>query len=576
MLAECPIVRGCARKERGAVDQLCMHVTRARASGWHALTVLWAIAAAWCAAPAHASAAAVSAVEAEQGTFSNANLVRITDTSARNSSAVRYDWNGSVQVQLKLPADADAITVRVRGDQCSGSPAYTVTLDGVQVASGSVTGTTWSDQSYSAFMGAGTHVVAVSFTNAYYSPWPSCARKLYLDTISVSATAGMTAPANPPIAAGFVHQSGTALLDGANRPLKLRGVNLGGWLNWEGWIWGQGADYVGQSAMMDNLLALVGTSAANQFQQQVYDSYITAADFKAVSQDGFNVLRVPINHLVLEDDAQPLVYKQSGWDLLDRLVSDAKASNVYVVLDMHSAPCSQLYSFTSDYTAPIYMWSSQQCQDRTVALWQAIAARYANENFIAGYDLLNETSVPDQQLLAFYQRLTAAIRQLDHNHLLIYEGNNLARSFTLFSTPLDGNEMLSFHDYAFMNTRTDLTTRMSGYDAAAMKTKAPQWAGEFGQATYSTIARYVSTFNEDPLVSGWCDWTWKQSPGNPALQTIQHTAASKLLIDWITNTKRTKPTLVQAQQGMSDFINAVKFQNTLPNARMLQTLTLAP
>jgi len=534
------------------------------------------VAATWCAAPAHASAAAVSTIEAEQGTFSNANITRITDASASNSSAVRYSWNGSVQVQVNLPADADAMTLRVRGDQCSGSPAYTVTLDGVPLLSGSAGSTTWSEQSASRFMGAGTHVVAVTFTNAYYSAWPSCARKLYLDTITVSATAGMTAPADPPIPAGFVHQSGTALLDGANAPLKLRGVNLGGWLNWEGWIWGQGMDYIGQSAMMTNLVSLVGASGANQFQQQVDDNFITAEDFRALSQDGFNVVRVPINHLVLEDDAQPFVYKQSGWDLLDRLVSDARATNVYVVLDMHSAPCSQLYSFTSDYVAPFYMWSSQQCQDRTAALWQAIAARYANENVIAGYDLLNETSVPDQQLHAFYKRLTATIRQVDHNHLLIYEGNNLAATFNLFSTPLDGNEMLSFHDYAFMNTSTDLTTRMSRYDAAATKMNAPQWAGEFGQGTYSTISRYVSTFNQDALVSGWANWTWKQSPGNPALQTIQHTTASKLLIDWINNTTRTKPTLAQAQQGMSDFINAMKFQNTLPNARMLQLLSAAP
>jgi aryl-phospho-beta-D-glucosidase BglC (GH1 family) len=344
-------------------------------------------------------------------------------------------------------------------------------------------------------------------------------------------------------------------------------------VNWEGWIWGQGGDYIGQTAMMNNLSSLVGQTAAQQFQQQVYDNFVTGEDFKALSEDGFNVVRVPFNYKLLEDDSQPFVYKQSGWAVLDGLMSEAKASNVYVVLDMHTAPCSQLYSFTSDYVAPNYMWSSAQCQDRMVAMWQAIAARYATQNVIAGYDLLNETMVSDQRLLGLYQRATAAIRQVDPNHLIIYEGNNLASTFGLFTAPLDSNEMLSFHDYGFTKPSQDVTARMPQYDAAATQINAPQWAGEFGQANLATIAHYVSTFNQDPLVAGWADWTWKQSPGNPALQTIQQTPASQLLINWINNTSRPQPTLAQAQQGMSDFITRIQFQNTLPNVQMQQALS---
>jgi aryl-phospho-beta-D-glucosidase BglC (GH1 family) len=527
----------------------------------------------WCAIPGMAFAASVSSVEATQGTFSGSNMTTVSDSAASAGSAVRYGWGGSVQLQAQLPADADTLTLSVRGDQCGGAPAYNVSVDGVQVGSGTVTSSTWTSQSYPQFIGAGTHTISVTYTNPGFKVYPACTRALYLDTVAFDASAGITAPANPPIPAGFVHQSGTTLLDGAGQPLKLRGVNLGGWLNWEGWIWGQGTDYVGQTAMLNNLASLVGQPAAQQFQQQVYDNFITGDDFKAISEDGFNVVRVPFNYKLLEDDSQPFVYKQSGWDVLDRLISEAKANNVYVVLDMHTAPCSQLRSFTSDYVAPAYMWTSQQCQDRMVAMWKAIAARYANENTIAGYDLLNESMVSDQQLLGIYQRATAAIRQVDVNHLLIYEGNNLASTFSAFTTPLDPNEMLSFHDYAFENPGKDLTTRMPAYDAAATAINAPQWAGEFGQANYSSIAHYVSTFNQDPKVAGWADWTWKQSPGYAALQTIQQTPASQLLINWINNTSRPQPTLAQAQQGMSDFINAVKFQNTLPDAQLQQTLT---
>jgi cellulase (glycosyl hydrolase family 5)/predicted xylan-binding protein with Ca-dependent carbohydrate-binding module len=515
----------------------------------------------------------VAVAVAEQGTLSGGNVQVISDPSASKGGAVKYGSNGSVNLQVKLPADADTLTLRVRGDQCSGAPEYTVTIDGAQVASGTVSSTSWTTATISKFLGAGTHNVSVAFTNYTFVVWPSCTRALYLDNATFAASANVDAPSNPPIPAGFVHQSGRQLLDGADRPLKLRGVDLGGWLSWQGWIWGQGFDYIGESAMMNNLVSLVGQTQANQFQSEVYANYITASDFRAMSEGGLNVARLPFNYRLLEDDSNPFVYKQSGWAVLDQAVSEAKANNVYLVLDMEVAPCSQTLGFTADYVGGAFLWSSQQCQDRMVAMWQAIAARYANQNVIAGYDLLNEPMIDNQQLLALYERATAAIRQVDHNHLIIYEGNDLARTFDLFTAPMDTNEMLEFHDYSWMIPGQDLTARMPTYDAAATAINAPQWAGEFGQDVYSGIAHYVSTFNQDPLVAGWADWTWKQSPGLPALQTLQLSPTAQMLIDWMNNTTRPKPTLAQAQQSMSDFINDIQFANTLPDARMEQILS---
>jgi aryl-phospho-beta-D-glucosidase BglC (GH1 family) len=519
------------------------------------------------------AAGPVAVTEASQGSPSAWNLKVVSDPSASGGAAVAFGSGASLNLQTTLSADADTLTFRVRGDQCGGAPAYSVTIDGAAAGTGTVGNTGWTNQTYTKFLGAGTHTVTVAFTNYSFSIFPSCTRKLYLDDVTFTASPGMTAPSNPAIPAGFVHQSGTQLLDGAGNPLRLRGVDLGGWLSWEGWIWGEGTDYTGQSTMLKNLASLVGQPQADQFQTAVDNNYITGADFHAMSADGFNVARLPFNYRLLEDDSNPFVYKQSGWDVLDQAVAEAKANNVYLVLDMHAAPCSQTYSFTADYVGPSYLWSSQQCRDRYVALWKAIAARYANDNVIAGYDLLNEPMVGDQALLSLYKRVTAAVRQVDPNHLLIYEGNNLAKSFTAFTTPLDPNEMLSFHDYSWSFTNQDLTARMPGYDAAARAIGAPIWAGEFGQDNLSGISHYVSVFNGDPLIAGWADWTWKQSPGLPAMQTIQLTPAARTLFDWMNNTSRTRPTPAQATQGMSDFINAISFANTVPNAQMQQALT---
>lgn len=521
---------------------------------------------------AQASSTTVAVAEAEQGTLGGWDVQVVADPTASGGAAVKYGYNGTVSLRVKLSADTDTLSLRLRGDQCSGAPAYSVSIDGVSVASGTLPSTSWTTATISKFLGAGTHQITVAFTNYTFVVWPSCHRALYLDNVVFSASATIAAPSSPPIPAGFVHQSGTHLLDGANQPLHLRGVDLGGWLSWEGWIWGQTFDYVGESTMLNNLATLVGQSQASQFQSQVYANYITSSDFRAMAQDGLNVARLPFNYRLLEDDTNPFVYKASGWAILDQAIAAAKANNVYLVLDMHVAPCSQTYGFTADYVSGPILPNSAQCQQRFVAMWQAIAARYAGQNAIAGYDLLNEPMSSDSQLLALYQSVTAAIRQVDPNHLIIYEGNDLAHTFNLFTKPLDGNEMLEFHDYAWSSTG-DLTTRMPTYDSAATTINAPQWAGEFGQDVYTTLAHYVTVFNQDPLVAGWADWTWKESPGFAAMQTIQQTPASQMLINWIDDPTRPKPTLAQAQQGMSDFINAVQFANTMPNAEMQHVLT---
>ena len=68
------------------------------------------------------------------------------------------------------------------------------------------------------------------------------------------------------------------------------------------------------------------------------------------------------------------------------------------MLDLQHAPCSQSYSFTSDYTGPEFLWFTAACQDRTVALWKAIEIYAGRDRIIHAtatgdgvrYDVLGE------------------------------------------------------------------------------------------------------------------------------------------------------------------------------------------
>ena len=127
-----------------------------------------------------------------------------------------------------------------------------------------------------------------------------------------------------------------------------------------------------QSAIEARLAEAAGTEATCRFRQGVRDRFVTEQDVAAIAAEGFNVVRVPLNH---RDFACP---SAPGWAVVDRLLHWCEAHHVYVVLELHSAPGGQTRFFISDPEA-VLLWDSDEAKDRTVAVWRAIAARYAGQ-----------------------------------------------------------------------------------------------------------------------------------------------------------------------------------------------------
>jgi endoglucanase len=116
----------------------------------------------------------------------------------------------------------------------------------------------------------------------------------------------------------MVHTSGTQIVSPDGRPFKLRGFNLGGWLIWEGWIFGKG--FISETTILNKLTGLVGSTNTKKFRNQIYNQFISQKDLQEIAKDGFNAVRIPINHRLIEDDNAPFVYLNSGWDILDRII----------------------------------------------------------------------------------------------------------------------------------------------------------------------------------------------------------------------------------------------------------------
>ncbi|MFA5033737.1 MAG: cellulase family glycosylhydrolase [bacterium] len=377
-------------------------------------------------------------------------------------------------------------------------------------------------------------------------------------TLSASSLFGST---------NFIHRDGKTIVDSTGNPIKLRGLNLGGWLLWEGWIWGKG--YKSETTILTRLAQIVGDTITKEFQQQIYETFIGKDDIAAISQSCFNVVRIPINHRLLEDDSLPYTYKQSGWNILDSILNWCEQYKVYAILDMHSAPGGQSSVFIADPdTTGILLWDDENNKLRTIALWRAIAERYKNRTIVAGYDLLNEPS-EESQLVDIYTRIIQAIREVDTNHMLILEGTNAAQNFSMLSTLLDSNMTYSFHIYTWFGE--DPKAKIYAYKTIVDSYNVPMWCGEWGENRYplvdSTKKALEDTANE---LSGWSFWTWKKVINNyPCFTEIQPTALWTKLINWINAPVLSpKPTYNEAILGMSEFIQSIKYTNNITNDTM--------
>lgn len=363
----------------------------------------------------------------------------------------------------------------------------------------------------------------------------------------------------------FIHRQNQKILNGQNNVIKIDGVNLGSWLMWEGWVWGGG--FTAEKDINSNMQTIIGSTATNAFKDSVYTNFITRADIQKISQECFNVVRIPFNHTLLEDDFTPYVYKPAGWAVLDSVLKWCEDYNVYAVLDLHSAPGGQSTSFTADPDFLITLWNGTINQNRTKRLWKVIADRYKNRGIIAGYDILNEPNVsPSSDMLNLYNAIVDSIRSVDTNHMLFIEGNNYAQDFSMFITLPDPNICFEFHIYPwFFNNADSITAHVNVYTSLSNSLNAPIWCGEYGENDLTHLDTTLMILS-DPInkVSGTSFWTWKkmkQPFQYPYYYGIDNTTDWNKSITWICNTSSPVPTLTEMQNGINGFTNNIKFQN---------------
>lgn len=92
--------------------------------------------------------------------------------------------------------------------------------------------------------------------------------------------------------------------------------------------------------------------------------------------------------------------------------------------DRQALPGGQNSDFHCDNaTDKALFYVHKDFQDRAVWLWEQLAEHYKNNTWVAGYNVLNEPTCEDDDLLnEIMARFEKAIRTIDPNHILFWDG----------------------------------------------------------------------------------------------------------------------------------------------------------
>ena len=127
----------------------------------------------------------------------------------------------------------------------------------------------------------------------------------------------------PPKASPILRAEGTRIVDSQGQQVFLKGCNLGNWFLLEMWM--LGIDGIRDQYEFESILTQrFGEAEKDRLMELYRTNFITERDFAMVRRFGMNVVRIPFNYTLFEDDAHPFKLKESGIQWLDMALDLAR------------------------------------------------------------------------------------------------------------------------------------------------------------------------------------------------------------------------------------------------------------
>ncbi|MET0985370.1 MAG: glycoside hydrolase family 5 protein [Steroidobacteraceae bacterium] len=307
--------------------------------------------------------------------------------------------------------------------------------------------------------------------------------------------------------------------------MKLRGVNLGGWLVLEKWM--SPRVFEGLEATDETTwVAELGDRAESRLRQH-WNTFITRDDFAWLAKVGINAVRIPVGHWIFGpgypyhpkygSNQHPFVV--GGIEILDRAFAWAEEFGLRVVLDLHAAPGCQ-NGFDNGGIKDVCEWHTRpEYLEYTLVVLERLAERYQQNPQLHAIEVLNEPrwDVPTDYLKNFYTLAYERIRRHcgEHISVVIHDGFRSFREFLGFMQPPEfKNVVFDIHRYQCFE-RHDIDMDIYGHIIKS----AGEWKEE-ADAIINELRLPVYT-GEWSLGLDWKVVSlWAEGPFNHALENM--------------------------------------------------------
>ena len=379
----------------------------------------------------------------------------------------------------------------------------------------------------------------------------------------------------------FIYTEGKNVMLPDGKPFIMRGTNLGNWLVPEGYMF-KLKDVNSPRMINQAFTELIGPSAMDSFWNTYLNSYVTAADIHYLKSIGMNSIRIPFNYRLFTNEKYLGVSNPNhGFEWMDKLISWCKKEQLYLLLDMHCAPGGQTGDNIDDGDGYPFLFESEKDQQLTADIWKRIASRYKNESIIIGYDLLNEPIATyfdadhfNPKLEGLYKRITAAVREVDKNHLIFLGGAQWDSNFAPFGTPFDSKLVYTFHKYWTSPTQEVIQP----YIDFSNKYNVPIYCGETGENTNEWIDSFRVTLENAKV--GWHFWPYKKMDDSRCIVQFKRPAHYDSVITYAETAKKNfadirkfRPQNMELiKQALNEYLKQCLFENCFPNKGYMKAL----
>lgn len=332
----------------------------------------------------------------------------------------------------------------------------------------------------------------------------------------------------------FIKADGELLKTAAGDTIYLRGVNAGGLFVTENWMQrifkyntleDGSTTSVYDKQITEVFLERFGREKTEALWQEFRDNWFSDEDFKICKELGINVIRLPITYMTVDFDAiidYRLAAYEYDFSAVDAFIEKAASYGIYTILDLHGAYGSQNgANHSGEVKVPTDFYSNEEMMQLTVDLWKVMAEHYKGNPAIAAYDILNEpgehkegggTMSTTTRHWNFMDRVYDAIREVDTDHVVIFESCWEASNLPMPSEYGWENCMYSFHHYSGKYS-TDPTAHNDSFASKIQDMKSrnfgiPLHMGEF--TCYNNKEQWefsLNALNENGI--HWTSWTYK-------------------------------------------------------------------